>query len=357
MSVVLSAILLTACSSDDSSQGKVGLISADISSCKTLPDEPSATRAGDGEEDRSHHLEYEIGKDSRLYLKDVNHYVPCNMTAFDVDATVKGDTITVTEKKTTGDVVSTCTCPIDVDLVIGLPEQKTYTLVYAVEGLVPENFTITNSPILTGRFDLKGVVMPKFDMEVDGIYYNIISSEEQTVEVTNRAYYGGYLTGYEGDVVIPEQVTYKGKSYRVTNIGQYVFLGNSLISIILPNTIMEINGGSLFAHCYNLVSVRLPRNITIIPEATFYDCACLREIFIPKGVTKIGRAAFVDCPSLTKIYSLNSIAPQADSYSFGDNVKQDAVLYVPVGSKDSYSTAEYWKDFAHIEEYDFSAEN
>lgn len=360
--VVLYPVLLflgiaaIACSSDDSSQTKAGLISADISSCKTFAgDSPYATRAEGMEEDRSHRLEYEIGNDSRLYLKDVNRYVPCSMTAFDVDATVKGDTITVTEKENTGsgDVVSTCTCPIDVDMVIGLPEKKSYTLVYIVEGLLPEKFTIANTSGQKGRLDLKSIAQPVFDMEVEGIYYNIISSDEQTVEVTNRAYYGeGNNMGYEGDVVIPEQVAYKGKTYTVTAIGQYAFVGSALTSINMPNTVKEIRGDVCFLDCPNLASVRLSDGITKIPLATFSGCTSLTVITLPESLKEIGSGAFSDCSSLTKIYARNSKAPQIEAWSFDDEARQNATLYVPKGCKEVYNSADYWKDFAHIEEYD-----
>ena len=45
--------------------------------------------------------------------------------------------------------------------------------------------------------------------------------------------------------------------------------------------------------------------------------------------------------------------PKIDIYSFYDKTTQNATLYVPVGSKEAYSKADYWKNFAHIEEYDF----
>lgn len=359
--IFISTLFLLGCGilackdSDDSPQDKAGLISANVSSCKdSANDGNSATREEGMEEDGQHHLEYEIGSDSRLYLKDINHYVPCSMTAFDVDATVKGDTITVTEKATTGDVVSSCFCPIDVDMVIGLSEKKTYTLVYAVEGLVPEKFTITNNPGQSGRFDPKAIDQPIFDMEVDGIYYNIISSDEQTVEVTYRAYYGeGYRTGYEGDIVIPGQITNKGKTYTVTAIGQYAFVANVLTSIYIPNTVKEIKGEMCFLNCPNLASVRLSDGMTKIPQHTFNGCTSLAEITIPESVTEICSNAFVYCENLTKIYVRSSKAPQIDISSFYDKTTQNATLYVPVGSKEAYSKADYWKNFAHIEEYDF----
>ena len=53
--------------------------------------------------------------------------------------------------------------------------------------------------------------------EVDGIYYNILSEDDKTVEVTGSPY------GYSGDVVIPAEVTYDGSTYSVTTIGDWAF--------------------------------------------------------------------------------------------------------------------------------------
>ena len=60
-----------------------------------------------------------------------------------------------------------------------------------------------------------------YDAKIDGIYYNFNGDE---AEVT----YENYLSAsYSGIVEIPKFVTYNGKSYRVTSIGDYAFYGCS----------------------------------------------------------------------------------------------------------------------------------
>ena len=80
----------------------------------------------------------------------------------------------------------------------------------------------------------------EYDFEVDGIYYDIISSSEKTVEVTYSGDY--YYSGiYSGDIVIPEQVIYNNDTYSVTSIGKYAFRSCSgLTSVTIPNSVTSI---------------------------------------------------------------------------------------------------------------------
>ena len=68
---------------------------------------------------------------------------------------------------------------------------------------------------------LFSTVVWAYDFEADGIYYNILSSDDKTVEVTYK-FSGG---SYSGDVTIPETVTNGGIEYRVTAIGDDAFRG------------------------------------------------------------------------------------------------------------------------------------
>ena len=53
-------------------------------------------------------------------------------------------------------------------------------------------------------------------VEIDGIYYNLISKAKQA-EVTSNP------NNYTGSVVIPEKVTYESVEYSVTSIGEWAF--------------------------------------------------------------------------------------------------------------------------------------
>lgn len=73
----------------------------------------------------------------------------------------------------------------------------------------------------------------------------------------------------------------------------------TLKEVTIPDGVKLI-GENIFRACRNLISVRLPQDLTEIPEGCFANCTLL-EIELPKGVKAIGDRAFSDCNALTEI--------------------------------------------------------
>ena len=137
------------------------------------------------------------------------------------------------------------------------------------------------------------------DFTVDGIKYNVTSTENNTVEVVMKGEIGSDF--YEGDIVIPATVTNNDVTYSVTSIGNEAFaLCSSLTSITLPSGVTSI-GNSAFSYCSSLSSITLPNGVTSIGDNAFQGCSSLASINIPNGVTSIGNHAFAECSSLTDI--------------------------------------------------------
>lgn len=102
-----------------------------------------------------------------------------------------------------------------------------------------------------------------YDFCVDGIYYNVLSLDDLTVEVTRGE------KKYTGSIVIPQTIIYKDRSLSVISIGESSFANTNLDSIELPEGLQSIRGGAFF-QC-TLHEVVLPASLTYLDREAFYN--------------------------------------------------------------------------------------
>ena len=93
--------------------------------------------------------------------------------------------------------------------------------------------------------------------------------------------------------------------------------------------------------------------MTSIGDHAFSDCSSLTSVTIGNSVVSIGYWAFGGCKGLTSVTSLAKTPPCAYENTFPTAAYLNAMLYVPIGSLDSYRSATCWKNFL-IEEKDVS---
>ena len=131
----------------------------------------------------------------------------------------------------------------------------------------------------------------------------------------------------------------------VTTIADWTFSGCSgLASVTIPNSVNTI-GDLAFYECTGLTSVDIPNSVTSIGNQAFYYCTGLTSVSIGNSVSSIGNYAFYGCNSLTEIYSLALTPPTIGSNTFDSYYYP---LFVPDIALDSYTSADYWKEFTNI---------
>ena len=142
-------------------------------------------------------------------------------------------------------------------------------------------------------------------VEVDGIYYNLIS-EGNVAEVTKGD------NKYEGDIKIPSSINVNEAVYSVTSINKHAFSNcSSLTSVTIPNSVTIIGFGAFYG-CSGLTSVTIPNSVTRIGNNAFSGCSGLTSITIPNSVTSIGGHVFYGCSGLTSVTIPNSVTSIGD---------------------------------------------
>ena len=138
-------------------------------------------------------------------------------------------------------------------------------------------------------------------VEVDGIYYNLISSKGNVAEVTKGD------KKYEGDITIPSSINVNEEEYTVTSIGNDAFYRCSgLTSVTIPNSVKSI-GELAFSRCSSLTSITIPNSVTSIGSSAFAYCSSLTSVTIPNSVKSIRAYTFYDCSGLTSVTIPNSV--------------------------------------------------
>ncbi|MCI8627811.1 MAG: leucine-rich repeat protein [Lachnospiraceae bacterium] len=120
--------------------------------------------------------------------------------------------------------------------------------------------------------------------------YNLYNDGTATVTDETGAVAG--LKAKAADIIIPSHVSYQGKRYTVTAIGQKCFSDGKdgeqkYGRIVLPDTIQTIGMGAFYeVSCEELV---IPDSVTTIENYAFYGMTVKKDFYYPAGTTEILR--------------------------------------------------------------------
>ena len=131
-------------------------------------------------------------------------------------------------------------------------------------------------------------------VEIDGIYYELISKAKEAIVTKNP-------NNYSGNVDIPSTIAYNDVEYNVTSIGEYAFSeDNDLTSVTIPNSVTSI-GSYAFKNCSSLTTATIPNSVTTLGIFIFSNCSELTSVVLGDGLTSVGAGAFHSCRKLTSV--------------------------------------------------------
>ena len=159
-----------------------------------------------------------------------------------------------------------------------------------------------------------------YDFMVDGIAYNK-NSDGTSVSVTST----GTEPNYKDleHINIPAQVTYGGKTYKVTAIGYYGLCG-----------------------AIDVKSVTLPEGLLSIGQCGMNALASITELTLPSSLESVRGWAFENLEKVESIVCLATQAPRIDGGWFHNYDRLPTCpFYVPQGSLESYQSSSYWNAF------------
>lgn len=177
------------------------------------------------------------------------------------------------------------------------------------------------------------------------LYFNILSEEKKTCEVTYKSRPVVESYPYYLKISIPDVAN----GYKVIAIGKNTFYQcSTLRTIEIPNSVEEI-GDKAFSMCENLKSLNLPNSVKKIGSNAFLYCSSLNEIVLPESLTDIGDEAFSNCEALTSIkipssvttigknpfsccISLSSITVEEDNPYYNSSNNCNAIIETSTGT-------------------------
>ena len=207
-----------------------------------------------------------------------------------------------------------------------------------------------------------------YDIELDGIYYNIIAQRFAYVTYRGLDVASG---SYSGKVVVPSQISYKGRIYPVLSVGDNAFAGSDkLTSVQFPSTIkavsdcaflgctslqqvtlpatVQVFGSCAFTGCTSLQQISLPRQSELVDSLTFYCCASLTSVVLPHRIRTVCQGALEHLPSMTDLYCFSSTPPVAEQGAFSLPDQRQCTLHVPKESVQLYQQSPVWSNFYRI---------
>ena len=174
-------------------------------------------------------------------------------------------------------------------------------------------------------------------VKIDGIFYNLNETTLEAEVTYNEEVYTTGVNSYTGEVFVPNEVEYEGRTYAVTSIGENAFRwSENLTSVVLPDNVRTIKYNAFFA-VQSLNSITFGKNISKLRGSPFWGCENLKsvdfysveslcsllvsqrgnpasmvgrftirgkevkDLVIPEGITTLNNYVFENCAEITSV--------------------------------------------------------
>ena len=204
------------------------------------------------------------------------------------------------------------------------------------------------------------IPMQAYDFKFEGICYKI-NSDGTTVYATYEQKGMPSYSFIPLEIDFPSKVTFGGKTYTVTAIGDSAFWGCDVImSFTLSPTIKSI-GDKAFYNCQGITSIYIPPTVREMGSEAFSVCkslqyaylnytslymgwgllkACtaLESVTIGPNIERLNGFEFSGCTNLTTVNCLRNKAPSIWDTSFYNLNTKNISVHAPLGCKSSYQS-------------------
>lgn len=180
--------------------------------------------------------------------------------------------------------------------------------------------------------------------EVDG--QNFVPTSDTEIELSSK---NNEEDGYNGDVVIPVEVTIEDQTYTVSSIGESAFAEcTEMTSVSVPASITTI-ASTAFDGCTGLELLDMSENtaLTIIDGNTFSTCTALETVNFPTSLESIGTSAFANCANLSNMSLPCTTPPVLDNENnpFEGVDATACIISIPTESVSAYTQSDSWSKF------------
>ena len=163
--------------------------------------------------------------------------------------------------------------------------------------------------------------------------YAVTSSKNKTVAYVKP------ISKNMTSVSIPDTITSKGITYKVTRIDANAFKNcRKLKKVRIGKNVAKI-GNEAFYGCKAVASMELGSGLTSIGKRAFYGCDSLKSLTLPSGTYKLGTQFAAGCDKL-KTINVKSSKMTTKTLSDGalSGIRKNVTIKVPKAKVSSYKT-------------------